>query len=896
MREITNIRWNYCSIRYNLKYIILIAFFYFGINNLKAQATLPVYNSDPTIAQTGWSYAGADNVSQNYDCTGSGTNVLRFNAVNETATIFFSSTATNVSFFMQANGNITDARTIIVEQSTDGVSYSILPIVATITQANFAAINTTYSFNYTLSSTARYVRFRMSVRAGNALFIDGIAIYNTTAPLCYCIPSGSTAATTYISNVTTTGGISNFNNTSTYTTGGWANYSSTLSASQYPNTAINFGVTIVGGTAGIGIWVDWNNDGDFIDGSENVYNSSAYQATGTTNGSFTVPNGQATGNYRMRVITDYSSTTPTPCVSSSGTRGEAEDYTFTVATPPACSGTPTAGTVTVSPTSGAPGSTYGVTASSYTTGTGLTYQWQYNDGLGWNNQGSATSSYAALTGLTAPAFGTVRQWQLLVTCTNSSQSASTAAPGIFTTTYCIPTSTNTSDYISNFSTTGGLTNISNLSSGLSGTGYGNFYNTISASQYAGSSLNFTETYVGGGHGLNIWVDLDQDGLFESTERLFTAASTATGFTGSITIPGGTAAGDYRMRVRAWYGSINPDPCTNISYGEAEDYKLTVVPLPACSGTPTAGTVTVSPTSGAPGSTYGVTASSYTTGTGLTYQWQYNDGLGWNNQGSATSSYAALTGLTAPAFGTVRQWRLLVTCTNAGGGSASTASPGTFTTTYCASTSSSSTVYISSFSTTLGSTNITNNSSGYSTNGYSNTAQTVTQIQSSSVNYSATIFNVAGAVSFGIFVDWNQDGDFADAGETAVSLGSPTQITENPSGSFTVPATALTGTTRMRVVVNYATGAVASCNTNITGETEDYLFAVTAASCVVPSALSATSVDITTATIDWDAPTSGPTPIDYQHHQLLCYNRLGCNYITTRQVQHQLVVQHQLLAV
>jgi hypothetical protein len=68
---------------------------------------------------------------------------------------------------------------------------------------------------------------------------------------------------------------------------------------------------------------------------------------------------------------------------------------------------------------------------------------------------------------------------------------------------------------------------------------------------------------------------------------------------------------------------------------------------------------------------------------------------------------------------------------------------------------------------------------------------------------------------------------------------------------------------MRVVVNYATGAVASCNTNITGETEDYLFAVTAASCVVPSALSATSVATTTATIDWDAPTSGPTPTDYQ---------------------------------
>ena len=216
--------------------------------------------------------------------------------------------------------------------------------------------------------------------------------------------------------------------------------------------------------------------------------------------------------------------------------------------------------------------------------------------------------------------------------------------------------------------------------------------------------------------------------------------------------------------------------------------FTWTPPAPCTGTPTAGTVTVSPTSGAPGSTYGVTANGYTTGTGLTYQWQYNDGLGWNNQGTATSSYAALTGLTAPALGTVRQWRLLVTCTPSAQ-SASTASPGSFTSTYCTSTSSSSTVYISSFSTTLGSTNITNNSSGYSTNGYSNTAQTVTQIQSSSINYSATIFNVAGAVSFGIFVDWNQDGDFADAGETAVSLGSSTQITTNPSGSFTVPATA-----------------------------------------------------------------------------------------------------------
>jgi hypothetical protein len=247
-----------------------------------------------------------------------------------------------------------------------------------------------------------------------------------------------------------------------------------------------------------------------------------------------------------------------------------------------------------------------------------------------------------------------------------------------TTTYCTPTSTNTSDYISGFSTTGGVTNISNSPTTLSGTGYGNFYSIFSASQYAGSVVNFTETYVGGSHGLSIWVDFNNNGTFEVGERLYNAAAIATGFTGSITIPGGTAAGDYRMRVRAWWNNLSPDPCSNISYGEAEDYKLTVLALLPCSGTPVGGSVTVAPIAGTPGSTYGVTASGYSGGTGLTYQWQYsNTGAApWTNQGTATSSYIALSGMTAPAVGVVRTWRLLVTCTASGVSTGSTT--GTFT--------------------------------------------------------------------------------------------------------------------------------------------------------------------------------------------------------------------------
>jgi hypothetical protein len=173
--------------------------------------------------------------------------------------------------------------------------------------------------------------FKIFTRNGTT-WSSGVEVSAVPA-LVYCTPSTSSAST-YISNVTTTGGVTNLSNGSTYTTGGYVNYTAvTPTVSQYANTAVNFGVTIVGGTAGIAIWVDWNSNGVFTDSGENVYNSNAYQSTGTTNGSFTVPNGQAAGNYRMRVLTDYNATSPVPC-SFSGTRGEAEDYIFTVTVPP----------------------------------------------------------------------------------------------------------------------------------------------------------------------------------------------------------------------------------------------------------------------------------------------------------------------------------------------------------------------------------------------------------------------------------------------------------------------------------------------------------------------------------------------------------------------------------
>jgi len=73
----------------------------------------------------------------------------------------------------------------------------------------------------------------------------------------------------------------------------------------------------------------------------------------------------------------------------------------------------------------------------------------------------------------------------------------------------------------------------------------------------------------------------------------------------------------------------------------------------------------------------------------------------------------------------------------------------------------------------------------------------------------------------IFIDYNRDGDFADAGEAAYL---PTATVTGPhveSGTFTVPATALNGLTRMRVVcLEVLITGIGS--TSSWGEYEDYM--------------------------------------------------------------------------
>ncbi len=110
--------------------------------------------------------------------------------------------------------------------------------------------------------------------------------------------------------------------------------------------------------------------------------------------------------------------------------------------------------------------------------------------------------------------------------------------------------------------------------------------------------------------------------------------------------------------------------------------------------------------------------------------------------------------------------------------------------------------------------------------------------------------------FAVYIDYNKDLDFADAGELVYSGSGAATIT----GSFTVPAATTAGSTRMRVVMK--DGAITSpCGTYTYGEVEDYTVNITTgtppATCNAPTGLASSAITTTTATLAWTA-VSGAT--------------------------------------
>ncbi|WP_310994386.1 GEVED domain-containing protein, partial [Aequorivita marina] len=145
--------------------------------------------------------------------------------------------------------------------------------------------------------------------------------------------------------------------------------------------------------------------------------------------------------------------------------------------------------------------------------------------------------------------------------------------------YCTPEGINSGRFIDNFSTTNGSDNISNMGSGYSPDGYGDFYDTDAVAAEPEDTVDFSVDVEGGTAGFRIWVDWNQDEVFDTTDEVaYTSSGYLENHTGTITVPADAMEGDTRMRIVSHWLSTSGDvdPCeTGFDYGEFEDYKFTV---------------------------------------------------------------------------------------------------------------------------------------------------------------------------------------------------------------------------------------------------------------------------------------------------------------------------------
>ncbi|SNT36744.1 Por secretion system C-terminal sorting domain-containing protein [Ekhidna lutea] len=254
--------------------------------------------------------------------------------------------------------------------------------------------------------------------------------------------------------------------------------------------------------------------------------------------------------------------------------------------------------------------------------------------------------------------------------------------------------------------------------------------------------------------------------------------------------------------------------------------------------------------------------------GATYDVRYRQTgtTTWTTQASSGAS-ASLTGLTAET-----QYEAQVRSKCSDGSNSSYSSSVNFTTTevqlnYCASNgNNTSDEYISRVQ--LGSID---NSTGASSGGYGDyTSQSTDLAKDASATitvtptWTGTVYNEA----YSVWIDYNKDGDFSDAGEQ-VWTQSATQTTP-VSGSFTVPSSAVEGNTRMRVSMKY-NAVPTACESFTYGEVEDYTVNITGGggdteAPTAPTNLAASNVTETTLTLNWTASTDNVGVTGYDVYQ------------------------------
>lgn len=192
--------------------------------------------------------------------------------------------------------------------------------------------------------------------------------------------------------------------------------------------------------------------------------------------------------------------------------------------------------------------------------------------------GAGVTTYS-MTGLTA---NTNYYIWVRSNCGSGTTSVWTSSLNVYTG-YCTPAPSSVDGSGITNVTFGASPNVVNNTTTAEAGNYGN-YSTMIGDVPAGLASQVSITYATGyTYDTKIWVDLNNNLVFEDAEALFTGASLSpnpTTLVASITIPASTPLGSYRMRIGG-QDTGPATPCYSGAYGSFEDYTINVTAAPSC---------------------------------------------------------------------------------------------------------------------------------------------------------------------------------------------------------------------------------------------------------------------------------------------------------------------------
>ncbi|MEO9853378.1 MAG: GEVED domain-containing protein [Reichenbachiella sp.] len=559
----------------------------------------------------------------------------------------------------------------------------------------------------------------------------------------------------------------------------------------------------------LGMWIDLNNDNDFEDSGEQLHMSAPFDDGTNVSGEVTLPN--VNGTYTLRVTvkneTEQDQAQPSPC--DFFLHGEVEDYTINIS--PTNPLHPVADFEMPS-TISAKGL---ATITDKSLKEPETWSWQFPGGS------PATSSVQQPPGIYYENTG---MYEVTLTVTKggiSNTLTKTLIVEAHPTAYCEVSRRGS------YPSRGDITkvvlgDINNTTATGSTTGYSDFKSqstTLTEGQtYPFEITTYRDiTSTDAGTNLIIWMDWNRNNEFTLDEKVYERRSLENDpetmvISGNITVPTIYSAGASVMRVIRYYSFDSEDRpvCGEIAEADAEDYTINLV---SSGAQPPVADFQANVTAVQEGGSVSFTDTS--TGNPTSWSWTFTGGT----PASSTDQNPVIL------YGAEGTYEVSLTATNAGGSHTETK------TGYISVTTQTGPTYCESAGTRVqyewiagvqvGSFNNTSAGQLYS----DFTAQTV-EIKRGEGNVLTLTPGYSGSAYdeyFKVWIDYNKDGDFEDAGELAFDAGSASNAAV--TGTITPAASVALGTTRMRVSMKYNAGP-SSCGSVGDGEVEDYTANIT----------------------------------------------------------------------